>query len=58
MGTENPQKNISKPNPATSKIDNTLCLSGLYPKNPGFFNLYEKSQCNSPSQQMKKTTLV
>lgn len=57
MGTENPQENINKPNPATSKIDNMLCLSGFQPKNLGSFNLHEKSQCNSPSQQMK-TTLV
>lgn len=53
MGTENLQENVSKPNPATSKINNTLCLSGLYPKNSGSFNLHEKNHCNSPSQQMK-----
>lgn len=38
MGTENPQENISKPEPAIGKIDNRLCLSGLYPKNSGSFN--------------------
>lgn len=57
MGTENPQENTSKSNPTASKIDNTLCLSGLYSKNSGFFHLQgEKYQYNSPSRQIKNNS--
>lgn len=56
-GTENPQANTRKSNP-TSKIDTTLCLSGIYPKNSGSFTLQEKkNQCNSLSQQIKRKQL-